>query len=55
LILASIIGEADIVEGHVESAKFSSSIDTRFYPVTAENWIIPTSIAYVAQIPVSVI
>ncbi|KAK0113543.1 hypothetical protein ONS96_014402 [Cadophora gregata f. sp. sojae] len=50
LLLAAIIGEADIVEGVIYSPQQPAIKDVGDYPITAESWIIPTSIAYVAQI-----
>lgn len=53
LILAGIIGEADVVEGYIDLPQPPASNDPSCYPIITENWIIPTSVAYVAQIPVS--
>ncbi|KAG4430928.1 hypothetical protein IFR05_013586 [Cadophora sp. M221] len=51
LILAGIIGEADVVEGYIDSSQPPASNDPTCHPIRAENWMISTSIAYVAQIP----
>jgi ABC-type multidrug transport system fused ATPase/permease subunit len=51
LLLASLLGECDLLEGVIQRPK-PPSIDVRFdHKATADNWIIPSSIAYVAQIP----
>jgi len=51
LLLASLLGEADILEGHVELPEppnWKLRFDDKATPV---NWILPNAIAYVAQIP----
>lgn len=51
LLLSSILGEIDILSGsiHVPAAP---QLSTRFdHKATSKNWILPTSLAYVAQIP----
>lgn len=51
LLLASILGECDLLEGAIQRPK-APPIDKRLdHKATADNWIIPSSIAYVAQIP----
>jgi ABC-type multidrug transport system fused ATPase/permease subunit len=51
LILAGIIGEADLLAGKINSPNSPLTNDARVCPATEENWIIPSSLAYVAQIP----
>ncbi|KAF8475804.1 P-loop containing nucleoside triphosphate hydrolase protein [Kalaharituber pfeilii] len=51
LLLASLLGEADILEGHVEMPEpvnWKQRFDDK---ATSANWILPNNIAYVAQIP----
>lgn len=51
LLLASLLGEADIISGHVElpePPKWELRFDTNATPA---NWNLPNAIAYVAQIP----
>ena len=53
LLLASILGESDILSGSMAKPR-SPSLDKRrdeLPPPTKDNWIIPSAIAFVAQIP----
>lgn len=51
LLLASLLGECDVLDGAIQRPK-PPAIDKRFdYKATSDNWIIPSSMAYVAQIP----
>ncbi|KAH0538545.1 hypothetical protein FGG08_004878 [Glutinoglossum americanum] len=51
LLLASILGECDLLEGAIGVPK-PPPVDERFdHKATANNWIIPSSIAFVAQVP----
>lgn len=51
LLLASIIGEADVLEGEVIVPKAPSPDERHDALANKGNWILPTSIAFVAQIP----
>ena len=51
LLLAAILGEVDVLEGTIRVPK-GLSMDERYdHKAVADNWIIPSSIAYVSQIP----
>jgi ABC-type multidrug transport system fused ATPase/permease subunit len=51
LLLASILGEVDVLEGHITVPR-PPPIDQRFdSKATAADWIIPSCIAFVAQTP----
>ena len=51
LFLASILGEADCLEGHIEVPQ-APSFEERFdYKANKSDWIIDSAIAFVAQIP----
>ena len=51
LLLASILGEADILQGEVKVPR-APTLQERFdHKATREDWIIPTAMAFVAQIP----
>jgi ABC-type multidrug transport system fused ATPase/permease subunit len=51
LLLASLLGEVDVLSGKVNVPKPPSIYDRHDDKATAENWIIDSSIAFVAQIP----
>ena len=51
LLLSSILGESDVLKGTVK-VPTSPSVSERFdHLATAQNWLIDSAIAYVAQIP----
>jgi ABC-type multidrug transport system fused ATPase/permease subunit len=51
LILSSILGECDLLEGVARVPK-ALPLEERFdHKANADNWILPSSIAFVAQIP----
>lgn len=51
LMLAAILGEVDIISGKLALPKPPTREERRDSKATRDNWIIPSSIAYVAQIP----
>ncbi|KAK0642530.1 ABC transporter C family member 10 [Lasiodiplodia hormozganensis] len=51
LLLAAILGEADVVKGTVTAPRSESSLGRRDDLATLSNWIIPSSVAFVSQIP----
>lgn len=51
LLLASILGEVDILSGRINVPNPPPSSLRHDAKANASNWIIPTSIAFVAQIP----
>jgi len=51
LLLASILGESDLLKGRINVPKPPSIFDRHDKKATKENWIIPNSIAFVAQVP----
>ncbi|ESZ94394.1 putative ABC bile acid transporter [Sclerotinia borealis F-4128] len=51
LMLASILGEVDILAGKVHVPRGPRAADRHDHLANKDNWIIPTSIAFVAQIP----
>lgn len=51
LLLASILGESDLLKGCIKVPKPPSIFDRHDQKATKDNWIIPNSIAFVAQIP----
>lgn len=51
LLLASVLGESDLLKGRINVPKPPSIFDRHDQKATKENWIIPNSIAFVAQIP----
>ena len=51
LLLAAILGEVDVLGGKINVPKAPSTKDRHDTLATKENWIIPSSIAFVAQIP----
>ncbi|EXJ81324.1 hypothetical protein A1O3_07614 [Capronia epimyces CBS 606.96] len=51
LLLSSIIGEADVLHGEILVPKAPAASERHDAFANKSNWIIPSSIAYVAQIP----
>lgn len=51
LLLASILGEVDVLSGRINVPRRPQSGEARDHLATKDNWIIPSSIAFVAQIP----
>lgn len=51
LMLASILGEVDILAGKVNVPRGPKAKDRHDHLANKDNWIIPSSIAFVAQIP----
>lgn len=51
LMLASILGETDLLEGTIKVPRAPSRHDRYDHLATRENWIIDSAIAFVAQIP----
>ncbi|KAF7956233.1 hypothetical protein EAE96_005153 [Botrytis aclada] len=51
LMLASILGEVDILAGKVSVPRGPRAKDRHDHLANKDNWIIPSSIAFVAQIP----
>ena len=51
LLLAAILGEVDVIEGTIRVPKGLSIGERYDHKADADNWIIPSSIAYVSQIP----
>ncbi|CAD6448965.1 fa14f840-ff15-4b9d-8691-809f6f71babf [Sclerotinia trifoliorum] len=51
LMLASILGEVDILAGKVHVPRGPKAEERRDHLANKDNWIIPSSIAFVAQIP----
>jgi ABC-type multidrug transport system fused ATPase/permease subunit len=51
LLLAAILGEVDVLSGKINVPLPPHSIDRRDHLAYKDNWIIPSSIAFVAQIP----
>lgn len=51
LMLASILGEVDILDGKVNVPWAPRAEDRHDHLANKDNWIIPSSIAFVAQIP----
>ncbi|KAL9610613.1 MAG: hypothetical protein Q9167_004687 [Letrouitia subvulpina] len=51
LLLNSIIGEADLLSGNIYAPKPPCMWDSFSIRATASNWIVPSSFAYVAQVP----
>ncbi|RDW75857.1 putative ABC bile acid transporter [Coleophoma crateriformis] len=51
LLLASILGEVDILAGKINVPKPPLSQDRKDHLANRDNWIIPSAIAFVAQIP----
>ncbi|OKL56526.1 hypothetical protein UA08_08261 [Talaromyces atroroseus] len=51
LLLAAILGEVDILSGKIKVPHAPSTQERHDHLATKDNWIIPSSIAFVAQIP----
>ena len=51
MFLASIIGEADLLEGFITGPASISSSERYSKHVNKTEWIIPNAVAFVAQIP----
>ena len=51
LLLAAILGEVDVLSGKINVPRAPVTRERRDHLATRDNWIIPSSIAFVAQIP----
>ncbi|CZT44803.1 related to multidrug transporter (yeast bile transporter) [Rhynchosporium secalis] len=51
LLLAAILGEVDLLSGKISVPKPLQTKDRHDHLANKENWIIPSSVAFVAQIP----
>lgn len=51
LLLAAILGEVDVLSGKINVPRPPDAHDRRDHLANKDNWIIPSSIAFVAQIP----
>jgi len=51
LLLAAILGEVDLLSGKINVPRPPLTLERRDHLATKDNWIIPSSIAFVAQIP----
>lgn len=51
LMLSAILGEVDLLSGSISLPTPPAPLDRKDSKATKDNWIIPGSIAYVAQIP----
>jgi ABC-type transport system involved in cytochrome bd biosynthesis fused ATPase/permease subunit len=51
LLLAAILGEVDLISGSINVPRPPHTRERRDHLATSKNWIIPSSIAFVAQIP----
>jgi ABC-type multidrug transport system fused ATPase/permease subunit len=51
LLLAAILGEVDVLSGKINVPSAPRTRDRHDNLATKDNWIIPSSIAFVAQIP----
>ncbi|KAH6687860.1 ATP-dependent bile acid permease [Plectosphaerella plurivora] len=51
LLLASILGETDLLSGKIYAPKAPSLTERRDKAANPSNWIIPESIAFISQIP----
>jgi ABC-type multidrug transport system fused ATPase/permease subunit len=51
LLLAAILGEVDVLSGKINVPQRPVAGEDRDHLATRDNWIIPSSIAFVAQIP----
>ena len=51
LLLAAILGEVDVLSGKINVPQRPVASDSHDHLATRDNWIIPSSIAFVAQIP----
>ena len=51
LMLAAILGEVDVLSGKINVPRPPVTRERRDHLATKDNWIIPSSVAFVAQIP----
>ena len=51
LLLAAILGEVDVLSGKINAPRPPLTRERHDHLATKDNWIIPSSIAFVAQIP----
>ncbi|EED23005.1 ABC bile acid transporter, putative [Talaromyces stipitatus ATCC 10500] len=51
LLLAAILGEVDVLSGKISVPRSPNTQERRDHLATRDNWILPNSIAFVAQIP----
>lgn len=51
LLLAAILGEVDVMSGKINVPRAPHTLERRDHLATSGNWIIPSSIAFVVQIP----
>ena len=51
LLLAAILGEVDVIGGIIRVPKGPTTDERHDHKAVADNWIIPSSIAFVSQIP----
>jgi len=51
LLLAGILGEVDLHSGNINVPRPPPTLERRDHLATSANWIIPSAIAFVAQIP----
>jgi ABC-type multidrug transport system fused ATPase/permease subunit len=51
LLLAAILGEVDVLSGKINVPRAPQTQDRHDHLATRDNWIIPSAIAFVAQIP----
>lgn len=51
LLLAAILGEVDVLSGKISAPRPPTTEERHDHLATRDNWILPTSIAFVAQIP----
>ncbi|KAF8846826.1 P-loop containing nucleoside triphosphate hydrolase protein [Acephala macrosclerotiorum] len=51
LLLASILGEVDVLSGSINVPKPPPIHERHDHKATKDNWIVPSSIAFVAQVP----
>lgn len=51
LLLAAILGEVDVLSGKISVPRPPNTQERHDHLATRDNWILPTSIAFVAQIP----
>ncbi len=51
MLLAAILGEVDVLEGKLNVPRPPRTRDRHDHLANKDNWIIPSAIAFVAQIP----
>ena len=51
LLLAAILGEVEVLSGHITVPRAPHSDERHDSKATADNWILPSAIAFVSQIP----